>query len=178
MIEESATRFNNGTWLKTSLDTETSRCEITGFIDNEPVQYSYNIEEVIKKLIDRSIESLIFPADLTAVGAYAFDGCASLKNAVIPEGVTAVGNSAFAGCTNLKSVDYPSTVTSMGTYVHSYNSALETFTIRATTPPTLGTSSITGVAANCIFYVPAASVAAYKAADGWSARADKIQAIV
>lgn len=40
MIEESATRFNNGDWFKMSIDTDIPTCEVTGFIDGEPVDFS------------------------------------------------------------------------------------------------------------------------------------------
>ena len=50
-------------------------------------------------------------------------------------------------------------------------------TIHAETPPTIANSTITGLKADCIIYVPAASVDAYKAKQYWSARAAYIQAI-
>lgn len=49
-----------------------------------------------------------------------------------------------------------------------------TMTVKAVTPPTLGTSNLSNAVT---IYVPAESVEAYKAASNWSAYADKIQAI-
>jgi hypothetical protein len=40
MIEESATRFNNGDWYHMKIDTEIPSCEVTGFIDGQPVDFS------------------------------------------------------------------------------------------------------------------------------------------
>jgi len=44
-------------------------------------------------------------------------------------------------------------------------------------PPTLGSGALSNVPADCAIYVPSASVAAYQAASGWSARSAYIQAI-
>ena len=79
-------------------------------------------------------------------------GCGNLKSIDIPEGVTSIGNSAFSGCHSLTS-----------------------FTCLATNPPALGSKAFNDM--NGTIYVPAASVEAYKAADGWKDYASQIQAI-
>lgn len=56
------------------------------------------------------------------------------------------------------------------------NDSCSYFYIDANTPPTIGNTTITGLKSNCIIYVPAGSVAAYKAAQYWSERAAYIQA--
>jgi hypothetical protein len=50
-------------------------------------------------------------------------------------------------------------------------------TIHADTPPTIADDTFTALKADCIIYVPAASVDAYKAKQYWSARASYIQAM-
>lgn len=39
MIEESATRFNNGDWYHMKIDTDVPDCEVTGFLDGIPVSF-------------------------------------------------------------------------------------------------------------------------------------------
>ena len=142
--------------------------------------------------------------DVTSIGTSAFDSCSSLTSINLPS-VTSIGDYAFSGCSSLTSINLPSivslgnqyggncfgscsnlTTADLGTHVtiiaqmsfNIYNSNLTSFTCRATTPPTLG-SSVFGwsTPANLVIYVPAESVDAYKAASGWSEFADKIQAI-
>ena len=57
------------------------------------------------------------------------------------------------------------------------NSRCTSLTIDAVEPPTIGSNTITGLKSDCIIYVPAESVDAYKAKQYWSARASYIQAI-
>lgn len=39
MIEESATRFNNGDWYHMKIDTDVPDCKVTGFLDGVPVSF-------------------------------------------------------------------------------------------------------------------------------------------
>lgn len=55
--------------------------------------------------------------------------------------------------------------------------AMQRLIVNAATPPTLSANAIVDLPADCAIYVPAASVAAYQAASGWSDRAAYIQAI-
>jgi len=102
-----------------------------------------------------SLTSVIFGDGTTTWGAYGsnFEYCAALTSFVIPAGITSVGGQ-FNGCTSLMEL-----------------------TCKATTPPAFYSSQISKLPAACAIYVPAASVASYKAATGWSDRADYIQAI-
>ena len=56
------------------------------------------------------------------------------------------------------------------------NVSCETLDVSFPTPPDITSSTITGLRADCIIYVPAEAVDAYKAAQYWSARAAYIQA--
>ncbi len=60
------------------------------------------------------VTSVAFPERVTAIGAYAFEGCAALTSIVIPEGVTSIDNYAFKNCTALASVSLPKSLTSIG----------------------------------------------------------------
>lgn len=79
---------------------------------------------------------------------------------------------------NLAIVDVtlPSTVTSIGMGAFGECFALESFTVNATTPPTLGDDVFMDLTTIPTIYVPAGSVGAYKIAAGWSTYADKIVA--
>lgn len=112
-------------------------------------------DETLSELIKRTITTIEIPDDVTKIGTSAFTGCAELESVVLHENITTVENYAFQNCTKLMSI-----------------------TSKATTPPSLlGSGVLTGVPDNCNIYVPAESVAAYKAANRWSSRASYIQAI-
>ena len=76
---------------------------------------------------------------------------------------------------NLKSANFPD-VTSIGDWAFYNCGALAEITLGAT-PPTLGENVFASCEALTSIYVPAESVDAYKAAEGWSAYADKIKPI-
>lgn len=119
----------------------------------------------------------ILPAGITTIGDYAFGGIVTLTTISLPSALTTIGGSAFASCGNLASIDLPAGVTSIGASAFSGTSSLTMFICRATTPPTLTSTSITGLPATCAIKVPAASVAAYQSASYWSDRAAYISAI-
>ena len=122
------------------------------------------------------LTSIVIPNSVTSIGGSAFDSCTSLTSVNIPNSVTSIGASAFNDCTSLTSIDIPSSVTSIGSEAFRYSSKVESVTVNATTPPSLGSSAFNNMN-NCPIYVPSASVDAYKAATNWSTYASRIQAI-
>ena len=95
---------------------------------------------------------ITFDDELTTIGDEAFYYCSSLTSVTIPDSVTTIGNGAFGGCSSLTSVY-----------------------CEATTPPTLGGSTVfDDNASGRKIYVPAESVGAYKAAENWSKHAADI----
>ncbi|MBO5717652.1 MAG: leucine-rich repeat domain-containing protein [Alistipes sp.] len=50
------------------------------------------------------LTSYTIPNSVTSIGAYAFEGCSSLKSIIIPNSVTSIGGGAFHGCSCLTSV--------------------------------------------------------------------------
>jgi hypothetical protein len=111
------------------------------------------------------------PTGLTTLGASAFLQSKLSGNVVLPEGITALGNSTFES-TLITSCDIPSTIASIGNKCFNGCSNLTSVVVRATAPPTLGTTVFPN---STIIYVPAASVADYQSA--WSSLASRIQAI-
>ena len=59
-----------------------------------------------------AISKITIPDGTTAIGNYAFSGCA-LKNVTIPGSVTSIGGYTFFSCTSLASITIPDSVTSI-----------------------------------------------------------------
>lgn len=148
-----------------------------------------------------SLTSITIPSTVTTLGSSAFAGCTSLTSMDIQANVTVIpdnfaqecpltsltlpstlqtiGRSAFtnANVMQITELTIPASVTSIGDYAFAGNNANQmTLTVLPTTPPTLG-KNVFALATGSVIKVPAASVAAYKAAAGWSVWADKIVGI-
>lgn len=95
----------------------------------------------------------------------------------LPDTVETIGESAFVSSRAvLTEITIPASVTSIGDYAFTQKESMMTITCLAATPPTLGNNAFT-VDSSTTIKVPAASVAAYKAADGWKDWASIITAI-
>ena len=94
----------------------------------------------------------------------------------VPEGVTVIKTGCFYNTTAFVSLTLPSTLTTVGAGAFYGCTGVTSITSNAAAPPGLGTYALQGVPAACPIYVEAASVDAYKAANGWKARKDYIQA--
>lgn len=97
-------------------------------------------------------------------------------NIILPQNLTKIGISCFAGAW-IKQITIPDTVTEIGDSAFSYCDQLASITCLAATPPVLGLNAFRSDTAGFTIKVPAASVAAYKAADGWKDYASYIVAM-
>jgi len=88
---------------------------------------------------------------VTAIGDWAFSGIAGLTSVVIPESVASIGSGAFYPCAALQNVE-----------------------VKAATPPEGADNMFQGCGSLAAISVPAASLAAYQAADAWDGYAAKI----
>ena len=133
----------------------------------------------LQKISDRvfaqctSLTSITIPAAVTMLGSEAFQGCESLAYMDIQANATVIPDSFAEGC-QLTELTIPASVASIGNYAFAgINVNQMTLTVLPTTPPTLGSIAFT-LATGSVIKVPAASVAAYKAATNWSSYADYI----
>lgn len=124
------------------------------------------------------LTSITIPNSVKSIGQGAFDSCTSLTNITIPDGVTFIIVYTFTNCKSLTSITIPDSVTSISPYAFaqcSTNTELGgTYTILATTPPTIQSNTFKNAKINKII-VPKGRLAAYKSATNWSAYADKIE---
>lgn len=123
-----------------------------------------------------ALTSITLPDGLVGIEGNAFYSCSSLYSVIIPEGVTTIGNNAFVYCGSLTEVTLPESLVEIGSRSFYECSNLQAFTIFATTPPALSSDALVSTN-NCPIYVPSGSVDTYKAAEGWSDYADRIQGI-
>lgn len=145
------------------------------------------------------LTSITIPSTVTTLGSMAFNGCESLAHmdiqanvteipdafatesgrtsVTLPDTVETIGRSAFISSrASLTEITIPASVTSIGDYAFAQNASMATVTCLATTPPTLG-RDVFALSTGSVIKVPAASVAAYKAADGWKDYASYIVAM-
>ena len=133
------------------------------------------------------LKNITIHGGVTSIGSNAFAYCGNLESVIISEGVKSIGPQAFymsiseadnalGKQINLREVVLPSTIQSIGysAFYVSYSGGsacyLDKLTILATTPPTVSEG---GYNAKTII-VPKGCGEAYKAAEGWSAYADRI----
>ncbi len=147
------------------------------------------IIETAKRTLHTGCKNSTIPTDgsVTAIDTTAFFYCTSLTKITIPNNITSIGISAFACCSNLTSVTIGSGVTYIDELAFDYCTKLTEITCKAITPPTIASCIINdgpltpdepingeleyafeGVDKTIPLYVPAESVAAYKAAEGWN----------
>ena len=138
--------------------------------DNATIVVAYTFQNCY------SLKSVKLPDGVTSIGNYAFTGCDCITNLTIPDSVTSIQTYAFQNCYSLTSITIPSGVTSIGNSAFNNCYGVAAIHIQATTPPTLGSSTFSGIPADCKIYVPAESVDTYKGASGWSTYASYIQA--
>ena len=112
---------------------------------------------------------------LETIGANAFNATYVVGDLHLPN-VTSIGNSAFPFDSAMLSVTIGDRITSIGDQAFNYCTKLKSVTCLATTPPTLGSGAFDSTP-DCPIYVPAESVDAYKAAEGWRNYDSRIQAI-
>lgn len=123
------------------------------------------------------LSSITMTSGVTSIGGGAFAYCGRLileMTVTIPNTVTSIGAEAFLNCITIKNITIPSGVTSIGDRAFGACGGLESITVEATAPPTLGTNALNN-GNDCPIYVPAGSLSSYQSA--WSTYANRLQAI-
>ena len=105
--------------------------------------------------------------NVTSIGADAIWGIDDLTEVSIPNSITTIGENVFWACCYMTKVTIGSGVTSIGAGAFALCEGLTEMTVLATMPPTLGDDAFGGVNRDIPVYVPAASLAAYQAAEVW-----------
>lgn len=146
------------------------------------------------------LRNVVVPSGVTTLGNSVFQGCTGLVTVELPNTITTTGHGIFYNCTSLESANVPTSLTTMQMNFFYQCSKLTTMTIpssitsigiaafrgctrlaeiilQPTTPPTLGTNVFQLDTALAAIYVPDASVATYKATNGWSTYANIIKGI-
>ena len=114
------------------------------------------------------LEMFFLPSSLKTIGDLAFNACRALRDVEIPDNVSSIGRGAYGFCSAIKSLTLGKSVASIGQEAFKGLTALENIYCRNTAPATLGADCFLNVdKSNVVVYVPAGTVAAYKAADGW-----------
>lgn len=128
-----------------------------------------------------SIMKFVIPEGVTEIGYYAFgerlnNGAQSGLVVELPSTLTTIGALSIAAA-GLEEITLPANVKTIGEYAFCGNFELTTVYCKAVTPPTDPDGGYNWFADDTKLtkiYVPAESVAAYKAAEGWSEYADVI----
>ena len=116
----------------------------------------------------KTLAAVTIPESVTSIGNKALTGCTSLTEITVPDGVTRIGDYTFYNCTALTKVTLGNGVTNIAYVAFSGCTALAEMTVAATEPPVAAASAFKNVSRDMTVYVPAESLAAYKAASVWS----------
>ena len=125
-----------------------------------------------------SLTSIEIPNSVTSIGGSAFEGCSSLTFVNIPNSVTTIYAYAFKKCSSLTSVYIPNTVNFIDKYAFENCKALSKLICSALTPPKADYTIFAGTPSDCILYVPASVINAYRVSDGWAREKEYIKAII
>ena len=122
----------------------------------------------------KNLVSVTIPNSVKEINYSAFYYCSALTSIKLPDSLTTIENDLFRGCTSLASVEIPNSVKSIGKSAFSGCKELTDVFVKATEPPTIGTSAFSNSGVKKI-YVPKKSVSDYVTA--WSDYADLIDGV-
>ena len=164
------------TYNVTSTSSTTKLLDSTGFISyqiidgvqQQSIQTDYTFDTLGEHIVKYK-----YSGDRT--GTNQFYGCQNVISAKIPDSLTYLTD-AFSNCQYLQNVIFGNNVTYMDSTLNNCR-RLTSLTISTPTPPTITYYTLYNIPNSVNIYVPAESVEAYKAAQYWSTKASRIQAI-
>jgi len=110
-----------------------------------------------------ALTDITIPNTVTIIGRCTFYHCHALKSIIIPNSVKIVSDSALMECNGLTDLTIVSSDTYFNKKAFFWCKNLKTITCLGSTPPQFGDQSFDYLDALTTVYVPAASLAAYKA---------------
>lgn len=141
----------------------TSNYCVLGAISNDNVAYQMMLRYA---LLGNGVNEVSYNA---------FNRCYGLQFVKISESAKSIAVNSFLYCYGLASIHIPSSVESLAANAFLYCYGVKEYHFQSITPPTIQTSTFTGIVDDCIIYAPAGAVDAYKTATNWAALADRIQ---
>lgn len=113
------------------------------------------------------LRTLILPSCLKSINSGAIAGCCGLTSIVVPNGVEKISEYAFYQCNNLLSLTLPANLSTLDSFKFGSHSIK---VIYANMPNPIGVPD--GIfreidVKNCVLYVPAGKVGAYRSAKNW-----------
>lgn len=122
-----------------------------------------------------SLTYLKLPDGLTTIFSNMIYNCVNLTSINIPNSVTTIKVFAFQSAKGLTSITIPENVTSIENFAFGYSSNLQSVKIKATTPPTAGSSIFMECSKLRKIYVPAGTLSTYQTATNWTSYASKME---
>ena len=115
-----------------------------------------------------NLKTFFLPDFMTEIPRSTFDGCSSLTNIELSDKITTIGESAFSWCENVQTIKIPASVKKIDELAFRNCNPKEIYCYATEVPETgAGAFDLLDIEATTL-YVPAASVAAYKKAEGWT----------
>lgn len=164
-------------WSQWFLDSSIRSIKDTGNLSVFP-DGIYLSGVVFSTFANSKLKKVHLNSNIRKIGYGTFFCCSELNELTIDEGLQIIGESSFGGCTSLKNVTLPSSVTDIAALAF-VECNFEYIKIKAIVPPALYDTNafLVTVGTNYPFYVPDASVEAYKGATNWSTYAARIKGI-
>jgi hypothetical protein len=150
---------------------------VTGYVFKGNTFDELHLPDTITSLGDnvlrenRALSAFRVPSSTKVVPESCFNSCRFLQSVELHDGVTEIGKYAFYACEVLPEVVITPGVAKIGSYSFQYCTALKAVYFTSNMPPILSadakTNVFSGIASDCVFYVPTASLSAYKAATNY-----------
>ena len=127
---------------------------------------------------DGSLSEISVPSGITTFGTNIFNSCEFATKITLSEGMKTVAQTLCNGCRSITKVTIPSTVESIASSAFQNCLSVGEYHLKPTTPPTIVEYSFSGIASDCVFYVPYSAdhsvLEAYKTASVWSTYASRM----